>query len=363
MGVGADFDGEYARVIAQLPAFGVALESLTAHLLEAHRIQVHRVEHRVKSKASTELKVARKVTPEGGPRAVESFTDMLGLRVITYFRDEVDRVAKVIEREFAIDEENSIDKRAVLDPDRFGYLSLHYVAQLSQSRAALGEYQQYAGIKFEIQIRSILQHAWAVIEHDLGYKSEAAVPGSVRRRFSRLAGLLELADDEFVAIREDVDGHQAAARQDVRKGALGIEIDQDSLTAFVQSSEQIALLDHVIAKSMNGTVRSAVDEEFIGRQAAQLVELHFRTIKELDDYIRANDDLLAGFIDRRLSLIRHTPRSRRTPVPRGIALYYVGMLRYAQDLLAGHAAASVYAGINHDSLLESLLSASADERD
>ena len=64
--------------------------------------------------------------------------------------------------------------------------------------------KSYKSVKFELQIRSILQHAWAEIEHDLGYKSESTVPRAARRRFSRLAGLLELADAEFQGIREQL---------------------------------------------------------------------------------------------------------------------------------------------------------------
>ena len=57
--------------------------------------------------------------------------DLLGIRIITYFRDGVDAVAKLIEREFSVDRDNSVDKRAVLEADRFGYLSLHYVAEFA----------------------------------------------------------------------------------------------------------------------------------------------------------------------------------------------------------------------------------------
>ena len=64
-------------------------------------------------------------------------------------------------------------------------------------RMVLRENKAFEGLKCEIQIRSVLQHAWAEIEHDLGYKSELTIPKEVRRSFSRLAGLLELGDKEF----------------------------------------------------------------------------------------------------------------------------------------------------------------------
>jgi putative GTP pyrophosphokinase len=80
-------------------------------------------------------------------------------------------VAELIEREFVIDRDNTVDKRKQLDPDRFGYLSLHHIVQLGPTRSQLVEYSSFGGIKAEIQTRSILQHSWAEVEHDLGYKS------------------------------------------------------------------------------------------------------------------------------------------------------------------------------------------------
>lgn len=59
--------------------------------------------------------------------------DISGIRIITFFPDDVDAVAKLIQKEFAIDYSQSVDKRILLDPDRFGYLSLHYVAKLTPS--------------------------------------------------------------------------------------------------------------------------------------------------------------------------------------------------------------------------------------
>jgi ppGpp synthetase/RelA/SpoT-type nucleotidyltranferase len=349
-----DFDSEYSRAAALLPAFGVTLESLVLQLLAADGIQVHRVEYRVKSRESAAGKAARKLTSAGEPRPLDSFTDLLGLRVITYFRDAVDDVSRLVEREFTVDAKNSVDRRAALDPDQFGYLSVHYVAQLDPDRVALQDYQPFKGIKFEIQIRSILQHAWAEIEHDLGYKSEGALPRILRRRFSRLAGLLELADDEFVAIRQEIGKHQSTMSETIEQGSLEIEIDQDSLSAFALASQQLQQLGEEIARHMNGAVQDRPDGEFMGRQAVQLKAIGFHSIEDLSNYISKNRDVLEGFTLDRLRLIEHKPRVGRVPVPAGVALHYVGMLKSAQELQAGNNLIQAYAGISHESLLQSL---------
>jgi ppGpp synthetase/RelA/SpoT-type nucleotidyltranferase len=352
------FDVEYARAVELLPAFGGALESLLEDLLAAGRIKYHGVNHRVKSKESAERKMARPVKGENdtGPRSLQALNDLLGIRIITYFRDEVDAVAKMIEREFVIDPDSSVDKRAVLDADRFGYLSLHYVAKLSSGRVILPEYQKYDGIKFEVQIRSILQHAWAEIEHDLGYKSEAAVPRAVRRRFSRLAGVLELADDEFMGIRQEIGDHQAAAQVTITQGSFGIEIDQDSLSAFVQSSPRTAQLDKLIARYRNAAVQKRVDKQFLGRQAGHLVELGFHSIEDLSNYLDEQGDLLARFTQRWLSLTDRSPRTG-TPVPAGITLYYAGALKYTQELIKGNMVGAAYSANNPDLLRQALRAA------
>jgi putative GTP pyrophosphokinase len=356
-----NFDSEYERLVAPLGKFGPALEQLVRNLLGAENVKFHDVSFRVKDKDSAERKVASKVGEDGGSRPLDSLTDLLGLRVITYFPDEVDAVAQLVGKEFAIDAENSVDKRVALGTDKFGYMSMHYVAELREDRAALAEYRPYGGIKFEIQIRSILQHAWAEIEHDLGYKSAATVPRNIKRRFSLLAAVLELADGEFLEIRQDIEKRQVTASKTIERGSLGIEIDQDSLYAFVDANKLIRELDQMIARSMNGVVRPGVDDEFMGRQAVRIGNLGFRSIEDLSNYLSEHLDLLRGFIAERLSLMRHTPRIGRTPVPRGITLHYLGLLRYAQYLQAGNPAAAdpTYPGTSPESLLQSLRAATA----
>jgi len=170
------------------------LQSVLPALLKSHKIRFHKLEGRVKKRKSLEEKLTR---PDKNYTTLDNVTDICGLRIITHYKSEVDQIATIIEREFAIDRDNSVDKRIYTDPDRFGYVSLHYVISLPEARLTLTECKAWKGYKAEIQIRTILEHAWAEIEHDLGFKSSVAVPREVKRRFARLAALLELADDEF----------------------------------------------------------------------------------------------------------------------------------------------------------------------
>lgn len=181
--------------------FTERMDSLMKILLQEQNMHVHSVVSRVKEESSLRNKL---VQSNKNYARLQDITDLCGIRIITYFEDEVNQVADFIRREFAIDVDNSIDKRAVLAPDQFGYLSLHLIVTLSDRRLQLKEYQKFAGCKVEIQIRSILQHAWAEIEHDLEYKNKAMASYETRRKFSRLAGILEMVDLEFEKIRDQV---------------------------------------------------------------------------------------------------------------------------------------------------------------
>ncbi|WMW04160.1 GTP pyrophosphokinase [Pseudomonas entomophila] len=212
-------------------AFCVTSADLIRRLLEAQGVAVHSISFRCKDRKSLE----RKINKKNKYKCISDITDLVGVRVITHYSDDVDVVAKIIEKEFTIDSVNSIDKRASLDPDRFGYLSLHYVASFVNQRSKLQEYAAYKGLKLEIQIRSILQHTWAEIEHDIGYKSKYDIPDPVKRKFSRLAGLLELADQEFISIRTENHSYAQGLDEALKSGYAGIGLDVVSFEKFLQA--------------------------------------------------------------------------------------------------------------------------------
>lgn len=359
-----NFDEEYAHAVALLPDFGKSLEGLIKQLLTGKEIPFHGVNHRVKSRDSAERKMTRphKQASSAGPRTLDSVTDLLGVRVVTYYHTEIESVADLINHEFDVDWANTVDKRTVLDADRFGYLSMHYIAKLRPERIALAEYQDYGGIKFEIQIRSILQHAWAEMEHDLGYKSEAAIPRDFRRRLSRLAGVLELADDEFVGIRQEIGKYQAEAQETIDQGSLSmIEIDQDSLCAFVESNQRIDELDKLIAGFRKTSVQKRADKQYLGREAGQLVEFGFRSIEDIDNYLEENAALLAKFTEHWLFRTDQAPGERSLAVPAGITLYYARALKSTQEGY-GNTAAEAFLANSPDLLPQALHAATADIR-
>jgi putative GTP pyrophosphokinase len=170
--------GQYDSATIVNKSFGAEVKRILQAILEAEKLSVNSVTCRFKGRDSLELKI---IGDEKYKR-LEDVTDVVGARVVTNFEDEVDSVRDIIHRNdnFDIDEANSIDKRRQLGPDQLGYQSLHLVAWLSEKRLQLPENQQFKGLKVEIQIRSILQHAWAEIEHKY-YKNEAALPLAIRR--------------------------------------------------------------------------------------------------------------------------------------------------------------------------------------
>lgn len=314
------------------------VEQLVSQVLKAQGIRVHTVTHRVKGASST----LRKLERSGTGREISDLTDLLGLRVITYFRDDVDRAATVIEKLFEIDPENSVDKGAMMDPEQFGYLSVHYIAKLDSARAVLTEYRAYAGLWFEIQVRSILQHAWAEMEHDLGYKSESAVPRTTRRSFSRLAGLLEVADDEFMRIRSDLSSLQSTVDAEIREGQRNIEIDQTSLFAYASTNRRYQALEKHISKCFGRSLANPNPTQ-VGNRVDDILGAGFTTIEEIDQFLGAEHELLLTFSklwigDDYPGALAHGIDRTRT-VSSGIGFFYIALFRLALDMSRGNATA------------------------
>lgn len=272
---------EYERILPLYEGYTEKLRELIEALIKESQLSVHLVRPRTKDI----VKLAEKVTREGKDyKNLTQVTDLSGIRIICLYSDTVDKVAELIKRNFVVIEPLSIDKRQALDPDRFGYISLHYVVKLTDDRANLPEYQKFKDLLAEIQIRSILQHAWAEIEHDLGYKIPYELPREFRRGFSRVAGLLELADKEFVDIKYDIERFLKTFGQDISVRPQDLSIDKISLTAYYSYSPIVQELDEYIAKAQGTFVTERIP--YIDADIQMISHFNISTIAELDKLLR-----------------------------------------------------------------------------
>ena len=212
---------EYREHLPQFREEALNIRNMLQDTFDQAGLTVAGIEQRVK----TEKSLAGKLELKGGKyQSLKDITDIIGLRVITFYIDDVDKVASAIERLFTIDWENSVDKRMAHEVDSFGYLSLHYICSKTDFP-----------YRFEIQMRTVLQHAWANMNHDTGYKSGVEVPTHYLRNINRLAGMLELIDEQFSLIRSELTDYRRRVKALVASGNLDdVSLDGDSFRDFLE---------------------------------------------------------------------------------------------------------------------------------
>lgn len=261
---------------------GIISERLS-DMIERKHYFVMEVAHRVKTVDSLRGKLNAK---QGKYKDILDITDLCGVRIICYFSDEVDKIADSIREIFLVDEENSIDKREMMQATQFGYLSLHYICSL---RPEDGYEKELTEIRFEIQIRTVLQHAWAEIEHDLGYKSEFGVPRPIRRDFSRVASLLEVADEQFVNLRENTKHYVIDTREKIREGTAGdLTLDHISLAEYIAGNLEFNEQLDRLSKEMKIEIIPAD----VSRYLKRLDWLGVRTIGDLTRAFRECEEIV-----------------------------------------------------------------------
>ncbi len=199
--------------------------NLIEEALEEACIPYHSVVWRTKTISSYEKKALSRGFLE--PRA--QIHDMSGIRVITFVQSDADATCQVIEKLFPVRE----TERKAGGSDGFGYRSVHYLACLPHSHTRGTEYAELKNLPFEIQVRTLLQNAWAEIEHDRNYKFEGTLPPELQRRFAMLAAVLELADREFEAIAVAIDDYAASIKAQAAQGNLNIPVNTTSLREYL----------------------------------------------------------------------------------------------------------------------------------
>ncbi len=194
----------YAAAHDDLVLAGAEAVELVIQLLDEAGINYLTVSGRAKSVASFAEKAVRSVD---GVRLytdpLHEIGDQLGVRVITYVRDDVDAVAELLADQVVVNDDRDLGRETASE-GRFGYASRHLQIALDAARVGQPAYGHLAGRNVQVQIRTVLQHAWAEFEHDIRYKGTVPPEHAhdFDRRFTLAAGLLELADQEFATIRD-----------------------------------------------------------------------------------------------------------------------------------------------------------------
>lgn len=269
----------YLRVHGFFGDLASAANRIAEEALKRRGIRYHSIEARAKDPISFGKKAAK---PSKGdpsrpmyPDPLEQITDKAAIRVIAFFPRTIDQVDRMLTEEFSIIER--LDKgESLVEEERFGYQSVHYLVALSDARSSLPEYERYRGVKIEVQVRTILQHAWAEIEHDIQYKSSVVIPRDIKRRFMSLAGLLEMADREFQAIQDADRDLEAKAQTAISTGQLtAVEITPSALKAYLD--RRLGPDGRMKEFSYNWT-------------AGLLRRLRFTSLDQIDEAIRSYDD-------------------------------------------------------------------------
>jgi ppGpp synthetase/RelA/SpoT-type nucleotidyltranferase len=250
-----DWIDEYGKVRPSYVNYCKKLKILFDDLLLNSSLKYHTIEGRTKTIESFSDKLSRAGKNYKYP--LQEITDLCGLRIIVFYEDDIDKVCALIDKEFNVDEVKSIDKRALLNVDQLGYLSVHKIVSLSDERAKLSEWSIYKEYISEIQVRSVLQHAWSVISHSLLYKRESDVPYQMRRKLLRLSGLLELADEEFTEVRNNQTILEREISENILKRELNIPINLISVKEFITTFDAAT---EIIENAYSSGFEELVDE-------------------------------------------------------------------------------------------------------
>jgi predicted RNase H-like nuclease/ppGpp synthetase/RelA/SpoT-type nucleotidyltranferase len=196
----------YAAMYPELCAATDTFAGLVTTLLDDAGVNYLSVTGRAKSVASFAAKADRVV--DGQPLYADplaDITDLIGLRVITYLHRDVSTVADLLRSQLTLLDDRDLGQETASE-GRFGYASRHLDVAVDPARYDGPALAALAGRRAQVQVRTVLQHAWAEFEHAIRYKGTipAEDASDLDRRFTLAAGLLELADREFSLIHERI---------------------------------------------------------------------------------------------------------------------------------------------------------------
>lgn len=167
-----EFEREGRAAYAALASTMAVILTAAISAEEGYRLQ------QVKDRAKQPTSLRRKLEEHGIATTItleNDIKDLAGCRVIFYTNSDVTRLINsgIIEQNFVVIEVKLHHPRRMVEDAAELYISNHYLVRLRPERIALPEYARFAGMRCEIQIQTILNHAWAEMAHDTIYKAPA----------------------------------------------------------------------------------------------------------------------------------------------------------------------------------------------
>ena len=224
---------EFNHKIVNYEKLAKELKKSIEELLLGANIDYYDVDYRIKSFQSFKEKIERK----NYKNPFEKIFDICGIRIICFYLSDIEKINEIIRNEFNIKED--LDKSKELDVDKFGYRSHHFVAKIDESWTITPQFRALDGLFFEVQIRTILMHSWATIDHKLQYKKENDIPIEIRRKLFRLSALIEMSDEEFNDINTKRKNYSEKLitldenNNNEKKFKIDEELNLDSLQTFL----------------------------------------------------------------------------------------------------------------------------------
>ena len=221
---------KYKEIISKYDNLGQNISQALQLLLKENNITYLSVYYRVKEIESFSNKVAKK----GYIDPFDEIEDICGVRIICYYQSDIERIEKILKTEFIVTENQNKEKG--LKFDQFGYRSTHSIVKINNNWLNTPNYRGLQNLKAEIQIRTVLMHAWAEIEHKLAYKSESQIPNEFKRKLSRISAKLEESDEQFEEIKKQIEVNKNKIIETAKQAKEfdeNIEFNLDNLQAFL----------------------------------------------------------------------------------------------------------------------------------
>ncbi len=265
----------------------VEVEYILRKRLRDRRMEIAAITSRAKTLNSFLEKLQRKNYED----PFTEITDLAGARVVCLYRSDIDQIDEVIRSEFEIVEDS--DKISSLAPDQFGYIARHFIVRLGRASSG-ARYDDLKSLSCEVQVRTVVQDAWAIIQHHMVYKRESQAPAQVQRKLNSLAGLFETADDQFERIREERHSYLAKVKESSERfaGFLENELNLDTFREYLTQT-----FPNREFEAWDGQGRITLDGLLAGG---------YKTLRDLDATIK-NTAVARKFLVSEMTFLRKAP--------------------------------------------------------